>query len=117
MLCKAFIYRASILRTSICRVFNAEHCAERCVERYVERRAKRCAEHRAKRRAKRHAERRAEPLYVEPLYADQVYPLCSHLISYPSFLTSSLPREAPERQLEDRCQNQTTIARTRRRLP
>ena len=35
----------------------------------------------------------------------QVYPLCSYLISYPSFLTSSLSREAPERQLEDRCQN------------
>ena len=47
----------------------------------------------------------------------QVYPLCSHLISYPSFLTSSLPREAPERQPEDRCQSQTTVARTRRPSP
>src|SRR6202042_1005704 len=48
----------------------------------------------------------------------QVYPLYSHLIFYPSFLTSSLPREAPERQpAEDCCQNQTTVARTRRPSP
>jgi hypothetical protein len=47
----------------------------------------------------------------------QVYPLYSHLIFFtlPSFLTSSLPREAPERQpAEDRRQNQTTVAGTRR---
>ena len=38
-------------------------------------------------------------------------------LTLPSFLTSSLPREAPEWQPEDRCQNQTTVARTRRPSP
>src|SRR6266700_6237551 len=48
----------------------------------------------------------------------QLYPQCSHPIFYPSLhLTSFLPREAPERQpAEDRCQNQTTVTRTRRLL-
>jgi hypothetical protein len=41
--------------------------------------------------------------------------LGSHLIFYPSFLTSSLPRETPERQpADDRRQNQTTVAGARR---
>ena len=40
------------------------------------------------------------------------------IFTFPSFLTSSLPREAPERQpAEDRRQNQTTVARTRRPSP
>ena len=44
----------------------------------------------------------------------QVYPLYSHLIFYPSFLTSSLPRKALERHPAEDCrQNQTTVARTR----
>src|SRR6266567_9480599 len=49
----------------------------------------------------------------------QVYPYIANLFfTLPSFLTSSLPREAPERQpAEDRRQNQTTVARTRRPLP
>ena len=44
--------------------------------------------------------------------------LGSHLIFYPSFLTSSLPRETLERQpADDRRQNQTTVAGARRPSP
>ena len=48
----------------------------------------------------------------------QVHPLYSHIIFYPFlYLTSFLPKEAPERQpAEDRRQNQTTVIRTRRPL-
>src|SRR6267142_4362685 len=52
---------------------------------------------------------------VSAKYAPYVATL---FFTLPSFLTSSLPREVPERQpAEDRCQNQTTIARTRRPSP
>src|SRR6266436_8559656 len=50
------------------------------------------------------------------MYLCQVYPYIATLFFiYPSFLTSSLPRKALERQpVEDCRQNQTTVARTRR---
>src|SRR5260370_29067293 len=49
---------------------------------------------------------------VSAKYAPYVATL---FFTLPSFLTSSLPREVPERQpVEDRCQNQTTVARPRR---
>jgi hypothetical protein len=44
--------------------------------------------------------------------------LGSHLIFYPSFLISSLPRKAPERQpADDRRRRQTTVAGARRLSP
>src|SRR5882757_8464240 len=49
----------------------------------------------------------------------QVYPYIATLFfTHPSFLTSSLPRKALERQPAEDCrQNQTTVARTRRPSP
>ena len=76
-----------------------------------------------------HEALRTEALHEAPHRVPAIFPIAStrasakytpyihlgsHLIFYPSFLTSSLPRGTPERQpADDRRQSRTTVVRAR----